>query len=770
MATEPRRRLRIRVEGVVQGVGFRPHVHRLAGGLRLGGWVRNDERGVVLEAEGTRRGLDEFVERLAAEAPPLARVERVTATDSAATGERRFRILASPAPTGVAEALVPVDTATCEACLAELLDPADRRHRYPFINCTDCGPRFTIIDRVPYDRARTTMAAFEMCRACRAEYEDPRDRRFHAEANACPACGPAASLLSADGDPVAAPDAVAAAAAALDRRLVVAVRGIGGYHLACRADDDEAVGRLRDRKRRDAKPFAVMVRDLEHAGRLVELTASDRDLLASRAAPIVVARTAAGAAVSEAVAPGLRELGVVLPYSPLHHLLLRDAGGPLVMTSGNISDEPIATRNEEALARLAPLVDLLLVHDRPIAVANEDSVARSRATRGPAIPYRVSRGRVPARLRIPVRSPRPVLGCGAERKVAVCLARDDGAWLGPHVGDLATLEGREAYAASIARCEALLGVAPRLVAHDLHPDYPSTRYALEREGVETLGVQHHHAHLAACLAEHGQRERAVGAIYDGAGHGPDGTVWGGELLAGDLAGFERVGSLLAVPQPGGDAAVREPWRMACAWLAAAEGESEQRIPRRLRGRVEPGRWTQVARLLRSPLAGPVTSSVGRLFDAVAALCGIRAVASHEGQAAAELEAAADTTERRAYPIGVGERPGRAAGALEIDPREAISAIDGDLRRGGDVAVVSARFHNGLAAATASGCLAAAEAAGVDAVVLSGGAFQNALLLERVSGELEAAGLRVLTHELVPPNDGGIALGQAAVAAARDALG
>ena len=749
------RRVRVRVEGVVQGVGFRPFVHRLAGELALAGVVRNDARGVEIEVEGSGDAVRAFLDRLVADAPPLAAVEAVRTVEAAPLGGRGFAIEASRA--GAPEALVSADAATCDDCLRELFDPADRRFRYPFVNCTNCGPRFTIVRGVPYDRPRTTMAGFAMCAACRAEYDDPADRRFHAQPNACPVCGPHATLRGGDGVP--GRDAVARAAALLRDGAIVAVKGIGGYHLACRADDERAVARLRARKHREEKPFALMARDLAAVAALAELGEAEAALLCSPARPIVLLARRPDAPVAAAVAQPergqtpfmLRELGVMLPYSPLHHLLLADAGTTLVMTSGNVSDEPIAYRDEDALARLGPIADALLLHDRPIETRTDDSVVR--VVGGRRTILRRSRGEVPAATALPVASRRPVLGVGAELKSTFCVAKGSRAWVGHHVGDLRTAETLRSFREGIAHFERLFAVVPEVVAHDLHPDYLSTAYALEREGVATVAVQHHHAHLAACLAEHGVTGQAVGAIFDGTGHGDDGTAWGGEILLGDLRGAARVAHLWPVRLPGGDRAAREPWRMACAWLVAA-GAGET-VPARLRATVAPERWDAVARMAASGFAAPVTTSVGRLFDAVAALCGVRSTTTYEGQAAIELEAAADPAAAGTYPLGAG-----------LDARELVLAVRDDAAAGVPAGTIAARFHRALAGATAAACAAAAEAAGVDRVALSGGVFQNRLLVVGTAERLAAEGLHVLVPERLPANDGGIAYGQVAVAAAR----
>ncbi|MGI9019650.1 MAG: carbamoyltransferase HypF [Solirubrobacterales bacterium] len=763
MTADRRRvRVRVRVRGTVQGVGFRPYVFRLASELGLTGWVLNDERGVVLEAQGDGGAVEELIRRLPADAPPLAEVEAVEVAAARPTEEPGFRI-ADSVGGGEPEALVSPDTATCADCLRELFDPADRRHRYPFINCTNCGPRFTIVQGVPYDRPQTTMAAFVMCDACQAEYEDPRDRRFHAQPNACPDCGPRARLVGR-----AARDPIATAAELLGSGSILAVKGLGGYHLACRADHDEAVSALRARKHREDKPFALMARDLGTAAELVELAPADETLLSGPERPIVIARRREGAAVAAAVAPRTRDLGVMLPYTPLHHLLLADATATLVMTSGNLSDEPIAFADEDASSRLGEIADAFLVHDRPIHIRTDDSVARSLrpATSDAPLLIRRSRGYAPRSTPLPANATRPILACGAELKSTFCVAKGARAWVSHHIGDLKNWETLESFRDGIAHFERLFAVVPEVVAHDLHPDYLSTKHALERDGVERVAVQHHHAHLAACLAEHGAEGPAVGAIYDGTGLGPDGTVWGGEILAGGLEGFARRGLLFPVRLPGGDRAALEPWRMACAWLVATTGEEVPGIPAALAGEVEPESWEAICDLIPTGLNSPPTTSAGRLFDAVSALCGIRAAVTYEGQAAAELEGLADPAETGAYPMPlIDAGNGHGAGAVILDARETVRALVGDLRDGAAKEIVAARFHNGLGRATAAALTQECEAAGVDLAVLSGGVFQNRLLLERTAALLREASVRVLIPQRLPPNDGGISYGQAAIAAA-----
>jgi hydrogenase maturation protein HypF len=756
-----RRRVRLRIEGTVQGVGFRPYVYRLATELGIAGFVLNDELGVLVEAEGSESSIELFLERLPAEAPPLATVERVTARELVPAGEAGFDIVQSEGG-GEPAALVSPDVAVCEDCLRELRDPQDRRYRYPFINCTNCGPRFTIVRAVPYDRPFTTMAAFKMCASCQAEYDDPGDRRFHAQPNACPECGPALMLLDSGGREIETPDPLGAVATALASGLIVAVKGVGGYHLACHADDEAAVAKLRGRKRREEKPFALMAPTVAAARRLVELTPAEEALLTGRERPIVIARRRRGAPAAASVAPHSADLGVMLPYSPLHHLLVEDAGTTLVMTSGNVSDEPIAYEDGEAVRRLGAIADLFLVHNRPIHTRTDDSVVRSvGGAGGRPLMLRRSRGYVPASVNLPVEARRPITAYGAELKSTFCVAKGRRAWVGHHIGDLKNWETLHSFREGVAHFEALFAVEPEVAVHDLHPDYLSTKEALERAGVELVGVQHHHAHLAACLAEHGQVAPAVGAIFDGTGYGTDGTVWGGELLVGGLEGFKRAGHLLPVRLPGGDQAIREPWRMACAWLAEASGTDSPEPPRKLAQHIDRDRWTKVADIARAGVSSPITTSMGRLFDAIAALCGVRTTVTYEGQAAVELEALADRDELRAYPLPVVPR----GDGLLLDARETVRAVLGDLENDAHPGLIAACFHNAVAEATAHACAHLAEASELDTVVLSGGVFQNRLLLERTVPALQARGLRVLVPERLPPNDGSIAYGQVAVAAA-----
>ncbi|HKY77948.1 MAG TPA: carbamoyltransferase HypF [Acidimicrobiia bacterium] len=753
--------MEIRVEGIVQGVGFRPFVHSLAGRLGLSGWVGNDAHGVVIEAEGDGEALARLVDSLGAEAPPLAVVERVSVRELEPQGEGTFRITQSRAGGG-RTALVSPDVATCADCLAEIADPAARRYRYPFTNCTNCGPRFTITTTVPYDRPNTTMAAFPMCPDCAAEYEDPADRRFHAQPICCPACGPQLALVGVDGTRRAAEDPLAEAAARVRAGDVVAIKGLGGYHLAVLAGDETAVAGLRRRKHRDDKPFAVMVADVAAAREWCDVGAEEAALLESPSRPVVLLERRDGSGVAPSVAPGNRRLGVMLPYTGLHHLLAAAVGAPFVLTSGNLSDEPIVHEDGEARRRLAEIADVFLVHDRPIHSRVDDSVTR--VFRGREIVLRRSRGYAPRPVALPWDFPRPVLACGAELKHTFCLGKGHHAFVSHHIGDLENYETWQSFTVGVEHFGRLFDIRPEVVAHDLHPEYLSTKFALDLEEaaghVALTGVQHHHAHVASCLADNGEAGPVIGVAFDGLGWGTDGTVWGGEILVADLAGFERVGHLETVPMPGGAAAIREPWRMAAAWLDVIYGPD---VPDHLElRRRHADRWRDVCQVARSGTSSPATSSAGRLFDAVSALCGIRDVIRYEGQAAVELEQRADLGESGAYRL-----PVEGGSMLRLGAGELIQAVVDDLGLGAPVGVVAARFHRGLAAGVVSACRAVRAERGLTTVACSGGVFQNALLLGLVVDGLEAEGFRVLIHSRVPPNDGGISLGQAACAGARD---
>lgn len=763
------RRVRVVIRGPVQGVGFRPFVYGLARRLELSGWVRNEGDGVVVEAEGDRDRIAGLLAELARPAPAGGVAVELTVEELPPQGHTGFVI----GPSGeqpAAAVFAPPDVATCDACRDELFDPHDRRYGYPFISCAHCGPRLTILDALPYDRTRTSMAGFALCAACRAEYDDPHDRRFHAQTTACPACGPRLALHDATGRYLDEPDPLARVVTALREGRIVAVKGLGGFHLACDATRENVVQELRRRKGREAKPFAVMVPDVESARRLASVSDREHEALTSPARPIVLLSKRPGSPIAAAVAPGSPCLGVMLPYTPLHHLLLSRFGGPLVFTSGNRSDEPIARDDQEAFARLGGIADLFLTHDRPIRFRCDDSVVRVVADE--PLPVRRSRGYCPAPIRLPIPCPEPVLATGGHLKCVFGLARQSYAIGGPHVGDLDDLTIETAYRQTLADFERLYQLRPTVLAHDRHPDYATTRYALLRaaeNGLKLVGVQHHHAHLASCLAENGRTAPAIGVICDGSGYGDDGTLWGGEFLLGDERGYVRVGHLRPVPLPGGDRAAREPWRVAVAHLLEA-GCAPDRFGRQ--GRVDPAAVRTIARMTERRINSPLTSSMGRLFDAVAALMGLCLNNRYEGQAAAELEALATaggplTDEfglpTEPYPFGIEPSPGPDGFPFHIDPRPLIHEVVDELDRGRPPAHIAARFHRTVAEMIVTGCEVVRHATGLDAVALSGGVFVNAVLLTTAVRRLRDRGFQVYRHRVVPPGDGGLWLGQIVVA-------
>ena len=775
VATGETQRRRVTVRGVVQGVGFRPFVYTLATGLGLAGHVTNSGEGVVVEVEGARDAVDVFCARISSDAPPLALVESVRQDRVAVAGGSGFAIVASRGG-GPAATLVSPDVATCADCLAELADPADRRHRHPFITCTNCGPRFTIVTGLPYDREHTTMARFPMCPDCADEYADPADRRFHAQPVACHACGPTLRLLPGRGttaDPAA--DPVAEARRLLADGAILAVKGIGGYHLACDATDPEAVARLRLRKARGRKPFALMARDLADIERLAHLGPEERVLLTGHLRPIVLLRRRADARSElRQVAPGSPDLGFMLPYTPLHHLLLGLPGDPpgpglLVMTSGNLSGEPIVTDDDDALDRLSPLADAWLTHDRPIHVPCDDSVVR--VCDGVQLTLRRSRGYAP----LPVTLPLPVrasLAVGGDLKNTFCLGEGRHAWLSAHIGDMDDLATQNALSRAERQLEATTGVRPRLLCADLHPRYRSGQWAeRHRDGRPLVRVQHHHAHVASAMAEHGLdgSRRVIGVAFDGTGYGDDGAVWGGETLLADYDGYQRFAQLGYVPMPGGDAAVRRPYRMALAQLWAAGIGWSPELP--CVGACPVQERALLERQLERNLNCVPTSSMGRLFDAVSSLAGVCQLAEYEAQAAIELEAAALSA---AGDCGPGYRfglrpaapgaPGAAGAAVIADPAPVLAAVAAEVRAGTPAELVAARFHAAVTALVRQTCGLARERHGLDTVALTGGVFGNTLLSSACAAALRQDGFTVLRHHQVPPNDGGLALGQLMVAA------
>ena len=778
-AADPHRVARaLIVEGVVQGVGFRPFVWRLATELGLAGRVRNAAGRVEVEAAGSREALDALARRLRTDAPPRARVERVTARPL-------DPVLAAGLPAGfeidesvVAAAqdrLFPPDIATCDDCLYELFDPTDRRYRYPFTNCTNCGPRATIIDELPYDRAQTTMREFPLCEACEREYRDPANRRFHAEPVACPVCGPRLSwrATGAPAPSATGEAALVAAIGALRDGQIVAVKGLGGYHLACDATDEASVRRLRDRKRRWAKPLAVMVRDLPAAEELCRVGALERRLLTGPARPIVLleARRSARQALARSVAAGNRRLGVFLPYTPLHHLLLAHLGRPLVLTSGNLTDEPLATDDEEALVRLAGLADAFLAHDRQIRARYDDSVTRVVAGRESLV--RRARGYAPEPMPLPIATPVPLLAVGAELKHTFTLARGSRAHVAPHNGDLEDLATHRAFTDGLAHLSRLLAMEPEVAVHDLHPEYLSTKYAVARfAAAKRIAVQHHHAHLASCAAEHGITGPFLGVAYDGLGMGDDGTLWGGEVLLADLRGYRRLARFARAPLPGGALAVRRPYRMALGYLFGGEAFDDDAVPgladaegaaAAFLARLDPRETALVRTQIARRLNAPVASSAGRLFDAAAALLGIRDVAEYEAQAAVDLELAAGDRRAPALPYRLRYQDG----LLVYDPRPTLAAL---LTAPGPAGTLAAAFQATIAEVTRELLSDARARTGLRTVCLSGGVFQNRRLASALLRELASDGFEPNINRQVPVNDGGVSYGQAAIAAARLAAG
>ena len=766
MKVPTRERRGITVRGIVQGVGFRPYVYALARGYGLSGTVRNDAEGVRIEVEGAPENLERFVRALEEDPPPLAMVESVDWRPLATLGGREFRIEESRE--GLRrQTLVSPDIATCDDCLAEVLDPADKRYRYPFTNCTNCGPRFTITRTVPYDRATTTMSGFTMCPDCLREYEDPADRRFHAQPNACPACGPRLRLLDKFGHLLHAKpdDPILRTARMLRGRAIVAIKGLGGYHLACDPFDERAVRTLRGRKVRQDKPFALMACDLAQVHEICQVSPEEEALLTSPARPIVLLERRENAGVAEEVAPRQSTLGVMLAYTPLHHLLLCDAGIPLVMTSGNNSDEPIAYRDEEALDQLCEIADYFLVHDREIHMRCDDTVVRT--ARESPYPIRRSRGYAPAPLRLAADFSKHTLACGGELKNTFCLAKDRHAFMSHHIGDMENYETLRSFREGIDHYCRLFDMSPELVAYDLHPEYLSTKYAreLEEAGIPAIGVQHHLAHIASCLAdnERPSEERVIGVAFDGTGYGTDGAVWGGEFFEGSLEeGFARRAHLQYAPLPGGSAAIRQPWRMALAQLITLYGEVDTlQLPlAAVREAGEPN-VRLIARLVERRLNTPSTSSAGRLFDAVAALVGVPGTkrSTYEGQAAIELELTANGSTNRSYPMRL--RP--EGGTWIVETREILAAVVEDLLSGRPAPDISATFHRTMAQIVATVCDELRAAEGTSRVALSGGSFQNMLLLTQTTDLLEEKQFVVYTHQRVPTNDGGLALGQAILA-------
>ena len=750
-------RRRIAVSGTVQGVGFRPFVYQLARRHELTGWVCNTAGGVLIEVEGDEENLHLFEESLRSETPVLASISGISDEIVHTVGSVEFLILSSIYGDEI-QPIVPPDTAACAECMADVSNPENRRYHYPFTNCTNCGPRFTIIRSIPYDRPNTTMSKFRMCPDCLSEYEDPGDRRFHAQPNACPSCGP---HLALDGRTyIGDAEIISKAAELLRNGKILAVKGLGGYHLACDARNTEAVDTLRERKGRAGKPFAIMCVDLDEVRRICEVDAASEKLLLSPERPIVLMPTRRGSGISPLVASGTKSLGVMLPYTPLHHMLLAESPPSLVMTSGNLSEEPIVHQDEDALERLGGIADHILAHDRPIHLACDDSVAR--VSDGIQMIVRRARGYVPRPIEIDMDMPQ-ILACGGDLKSTFCLTKGRLALLSQHLGDLDNAATLDHYRMVVDHFRRFFAVEPEVIAYDLHPEYRSTRYAMSSDIPRRIGVQHHHAHIASCMAENRLSGTAIGVAFDGTGYGTDGNIWGGEFLIADYDDFQRTAHLAYVPMPGGEAAVRKPGRMALSYLLYTFGSVGEDVGIK----IIPGLSTAEAYAVRAQiergLNAPLTSSMGRLFDAVSAILGVCGEVTYEGQAAIELETSASGPTDNTYGFEISRNP---LGVLEIDVRPMIAEIVEELKRGTSAGLISSRFHSTIADIIVRTCCALRDETNQNRVVLSGGVFQNILLLNMAVERLKSKGFDVFRHVNVPCNDGGISLGQAVIAARR----
>ncbi|MCD6384831.1 carbamoyltransferase HypF [Candidatus Sumerlaeota bacterium] len=751
---------RIKIRGRVQGIGFRPFVYRLANELGLKGWILNDKEGVVIHIEGSEEKINRFLELLPARAPELAHFESLVRRTVEPKGINEFSIRQSESRDESATIQVQPDIATCDECLRELFDPADRRYQYPFINCTNCGPRFTIIRGVPYDRHNTTMSEFRMCSRCQQEYDSPAERRYHAQPNACWDCGPQVKLLTHSGAELNTPDPIKEAQRLLREGAIIAVKGLGGYHLACDALNRDAVRRLRGRKYREDKPFAVMMPDIETICSYCEINDSERDILLSYKRPIVLVRKRIPAPeppIADDVAPRNPWLGVMLPYTPLHHLLFHDSGlRMLVMTSGNLSQEPIAYEDTDALRRLAGIADYLLVHNRKIQRRVDDSVVR--IINGQEYILRRSRGYAPKPIKLasPVKD---ILAVGAELKNTFCFGKNNFAYLSHHLGDLENLETLSAFEQGIQDFKSLFQLEPRYVAYDLHPDYLSTKYALNETGLPGIGIQHHHAHIGSLLAEYGLDTEIIGIAFDGTGYGDDGTVWGGEVLIAGLSSYRRFATLLPVRMPGATRAIKEPWRMGATYLYSVFGEEMWGLDIPFTRNIDTRRWHILQQVINRGIHSPLTSSMGRLFDGISAILGVRGTVNYEGQAAMELEFLASfSKDDGTYPYSfIDEEP------IRIDYRPLIEAVIDDITQGQRIQTIARRFHHTLASIVESVAIAARKQTGIHIVGLSGGCFQNYLLMTECMERLKSAGFEVLIHKVVPPNDGGVSLGQLLIA-------
>ena len=751
---------RISARGVVQGVGFRPFIYGLAKKYRLNGWVCNTSEDVKIEVDGERKSLDSFISAIEKQAPPLARIESLNVSFHPAAGYKGFEIRKSEAQPGKYQLISP-DIATCGPCLDDVFTRGNRRWRYPFTNCTNCGPRFTIIKDIPYDRPLTTMSVFKMCRDCQREYEDPLDRRFHAQPNACPVCGPQLQLTDNKGFVVDCRDIIEKTADLLRGGAIIAIKGLGGFLLACNAENTEAVVLLRRRKLRPSKPFAVMLKDITAVKKHCILTPQEEKLLLSPQSPIVLLPWKDGAGICREVGPGLKYLGVMLPYTPLHHLVMGESGLPLVMTSGNISEEPIAGQNSEAMRRLGGIADYFMSHNRDIHSTYDDSVAVV-VDNSPQL-IRRARGYAPYPIHLTFDAPH-ILACGAEEKNTFCLTRDNHAFVSQHIGDMENIETLDHYIRTVELYKQLFRIRPEVIAHDMHPEYLPTKYALEeaeKHNLKTIAVQHHHAHVASCLADNGEEGEVIGVAFDGTGYGSDGKIWGGEFMTADCKSFKRAGQLEYLPLPGGSAAIKKPYRTALSYMLVLLGNSAFDSRLGFLNGIDREEIELVSKQVTAGLNSPLTSSMGRLFDAVSAMAGIRTTIDYEAQAAIEMEMRAydATDEKGLYPFSITGDQSYSIILLH----ELVAGVADDILRGCRAANVSMRFHNTVAAMTRDVCMRIKAQSGIGTVALSGGCFQNRLLLIKVMLLLRQSGFKVFTHRNVPANDGGISLGQAVIA-------
>lgn len=757
--------MQISANGLVQGVGFRPYIYNLAAKLSLSGFVQNDSSGVFIDVEGCDSSVDEFLDCLVKSPPLHAIIEGLQYTTLPPKGYKSFIIEESATKENNAT-MICADIATCPDCLKELFNPGDRRYRYPFINCTNCGPRFTIVNDTPYDRRNTTMSDFDMCHDCNCEYHNPKNRRFHAQPNACLVCGPQLRLLNNEGFTVQTQDPISTVCTLLHDGKIVAVKGLGGYHIACDAMNRNAVSLLRKRKYREDKPFAVMMENIETVNNFCFVNAKEETLLLSIQRPIVLLRKKSDCAIPHDIAPDNLYLGVMLPYTPLHYLIIKESGLPLVMTSGNVSDEPIAYKNTEAFARLKCIADYFLVHNRDIFMRCDDSVVKVIEDKEMII--RRSRGYAPFPLRLQYAFTKPVLACGAFLKNTFCLARGNHAFLSHHIGDLENTETLHSYETAIEHYKRLFSVEPEVIAYDLHPEHLSTKYALaQKDDILKIGVQHHHAHIASCMTENDITHKVIGVAFDGLGYGDDGNFWGGEFLVADISRYERAGHLDYVPMPGGEQAIKEPWRMAISYLYHMYGTDihllslfdTQKFMKEKNDKLE-----ILFKMLSRKINSPLTSSAGRLFDGVASLLDLQHSVNYEGQAAIKLESIADERETGHYPFGINANTGgRCNVPFIIQWQPVIKHIMEDLQHKTANPIISTRFHNSIVEMVAQVCIMLRDIVGLHDVVLSGGVFQNNFLLSRSINKLTSNGFKVYTHQKVPCNDGGISLGQAVIA-------